>query len=100
MQIRPYFKCHGHQSFRRALSSSSIRQIVNLVDETDEKNMVSKTFPANMHIWVPYGLFLGKPIWDLCGQAHVGLPIRVPDGSHITAPLGKTNIYLFKKHLP
>ena len=27
MQIMPYIKCHGHQSFRRALSSSSVRQL-------------------------------------------------------------------------
>ena len=52
------------------------------------------------HFWAsPYGYAHIGPIWDLCGQAHVSLRIRVPDGSHITALLGKTNIYLFKKHL-
>ena len=38
MQIRPYFMFHGDHSIRRASSSSSIRQLVNFVDEIDEKN--------------------------------------------------------------
>ena len=44
MQIRPYYMFHGHQSFRRASSSSSICQLVNLVDEIDEKNIFLKLY--------------------------------------------------------
>ena len=39
----PYFMFHDHQSFRRASSSSSIRQHVNLVEEIDEQNIFLKT---------------------------------------------------------
>lgn len=52
--------------------------------------VLNNTYPANMHIWDPYGLYLGKPIW-VCpywtymgpiwaspfGYAHIG-PIWVP----------------------
>ena len=43
MQIRPFFMFHGDQSIRRASSSSSIRQLVNKVDEIDEKIIFLKT---------------------------------------------------------
>ena len=43
MQVKPFLMFHGDQLLRRASSSSSIRQLVSLVDEIDEKNNFLKT---------------------------------------------------------
>ena len=44
MQIRPYFKLHGHQSFRKTSSSSSIRQHVNCVDKLTKPIFFEKRY--------------------------------------------------------
>ena len=49
------------------------------------------TYVENMHTWVLYVLFLGKPIWvcPYCPrigpirETHMGLPRRVPDNNSL-----------------
>ena len=50
MLIRPHFMFHGDQSIRRASSSSSIRQLVNKLDEIDEKIIFLKTLFLDLDI--------------------------------------------------
>ncbi|KAH3720892.1 hypothetical protein DPMN_063803 [Dreissena polymorpha] len=44
-------------------------------------------YPANMHIWVPYGLFLGKPIWVSPYGSHLGPIWASPYGNAHKGPI-------------
>jgi hypothetical protein len=71
---------------RLPFGASRSPEISNKITQAIHEIMVYKgfkTIPANMHIWDPYGLYLGKPIW-VC-----------PYWTNITALYGKTIFCLF-----